>query len=275
MLRPLTFAATLSLGATAAAAQDAPTADALFDALGMPEIIEIMALEGEGYGESLAEGMFPGRSDSAEWEQTVSVIYDPERMEQEVRAAFAQELDGVDIAPMYDFFASDLGEKIVSLEVSAREAMLDPSVEEASGDVAASAVEAGGPRIDQIDTFIEVNDLVERNVVGGMNSNYAFYLGLSDGGGLQVPMSAEDLLRDVWIQEPQIRQDTTEWLYSFLLLAYQPLSDDELAAYIAFSESEAGQDRIRASFNAYNDMFDEISHAMGLAASRYVGGQEL
>lgn len=275
MLRPLTFAAALSLGASAAVAQDAPTADALFDALGMPEIIRIMALEGESYGDTLAEGMFPGRSDSAEWDQTVSVIYDPERMEQEVRAAFAEELEGADIAPMYDFFASDLGEKIVSLEVSAREAMLDPSVEEASGDVAARAVEEGGPRIEQIDAFIEVNDLIERNVVGGMNSNYAFYLGLSDGGGLQVPMSPDELLRDVWMQEPQIRQDTTEWLYSFLLLAYQPLSDAELDAYIAFSETEAGQDLIRASFTAYNGMFDDISHGMGLAASRYVGGQEL
>ena len=275
MLRTLSLAVCASVGAAAALAQDAPTADDLFEALGMPEIIRVMALEGESYGEDLAANMFPGRSDSAEWQQTVSVIYDSDRMEDNVRAAFAAELEGADIAPMYDFFASDLGQQIITLEVSAREAMLDESVEEASRDVASVVIEEGGPRVELIDAFIEVNDLIERNVVGGMNSNFAFYMGLSDGGGLQVPMSQEDLLRDVWSQEPQIRQDTTEWLYSFLLLAYQPLSDEDLAAYVAFSESAAGQDLIGASFTAYNEMFDEISHAMGLAASRYVGGQEL
>lgn len=275
MLRSFSLAAALTLGAMPALAQDAPSADDLFDALGMPEIIRVMALEGESYGDDLAASMFPGRSDSAQWQQTVSVIYDPERMERDVRSAFAEELDGADIGPMLDFFASDLGQQIVTLEVSAREAMLDESVDEASRDMAASLIEAGGPRIELIDAFIAANDLIERNVVGGMNSNYAFYLGLSDGGGLQVPMSEEDLLRDVWSQEPQIRQDTTEWLYSFLLLAYQPLSDEDLAAYVAFSESAPGQELIKATFNAYNEMFDEISHGMGLAASRYVGGQEL
>ena len=275
MLRTLSLAVLASFAATVALAQEAPTADDLFDALGMPEIIQVMALEGENYGSDLAASMFPGRSDSDDWQQTVEIIYDAGRMEQNVRAAFAEALEGADIAPMYQFFSSELGQQIITLEVSAREAMLDESVDEASREVAAAVVDEGGPRVKLIDAFIEVNDLIERNVVGGMNSNFAFYLGLSDGGGLQVPMSEADLLRDVWSQEPQIRLDTTEWLYAFLLLAYQPLGDEDLAAYIAFSESEAGQDLIRASFSAYNEMFDEISHAMGLAASRYVGGQEL
>ena len=35
-------------------------------------------------------------------------------------------------------------------------------------------------------------------------------------------------------------RDTAEWLYPFLMLAYQPLSDQDLDQYIAFSEHPGG-----------------------------------
>ena len=60
-----------------------------------------------------------------------------------------------------------------------------------------------------------------------------------EGGALE--MSEGEILADVWAQEEDTRADTEEWLYGFLLLAYQPLSDDQLDDYVALSASPEGR----------------------------------
>ena len=253
---------------------DEAKVDALFDALGMPQMLEIMREEGLVYGETLAVDMLPnGGSD--QWDAAVSSIYDVEMMHEEVRGALGEALEGDDVDAMLAFFTSEQGEKIIGLEVSARRALLDKAVEEASKENAAIAMMDQSPRYLMVKEFVDANDLIEANVVGSLNSSYAFYMGLIDGGAMPAGVTAETALQDVWAQEPDVRANTTEWVYSFLFMAYQPLSDAELGAYIAFSETEAGQDMTQALFTSFNGMFDDISRALGLASSRFMISQEL
>lgn len=271
---PIAFAATFVTAPLWAQEVDEVRVDALFDALGMPQIIEIMREEGLSYGETLAVEMLPG-GPSEEWNSAVSAIYDVGVMQAEVRGAFGQAIDGADIAAILSFFTSEQGERIVGLEVSARRALLDESIEEASRENAFIAMADETPRYLLIEEFVNSNDLIEANVAGSLNSSYAFYIGLIDGGAMPAGITPEVALQDVWAQEPQVRSDTIEWLYSFLLMAYQPLSDAELEAYIAFSQTEAGQDLTNALFGAFNGTFDDISRALGLASARFMIRQEL
>lgn len=270
------FAATLAVAAWPAFAQDenAAKVDALFDALGLPEMLEIMREEGLDYGETIATDMFPGNS-IARWNEAVSQIYDIDMMYEEVRGAFGEALEGDDLDAMLAFYTSDPGETIVELEVSARRALLDEAVEEASKDNAVIAIADETPRYLQVKEIVEANDLIEANVVGALNSNYAFYLGLIDGGAMPPGITPDRALQDVWAQEGEIRANTSEWVFSFLLMAYQPLSDADMDTYITFAGSEAGQDINAALFDAFNGMFDDISRALGLAASRFMISQEL
>jgi len=164
---------------------------------------------------------------------------------------------------------------LVDLEIGARRALMDEDLEEASKESAALAIADEAPRVAMVEDFIAANDLIETNIVGAMNSNYAFYIGLLDGGAFGQDLTEEQILKDVWSQEPEIRNNTFEWVYSYLLLAYQPLSDEELETYIAFSKSEAGQDLNTALFVAFDSMYEDISRALGLASSRYMAGQDL
>ena len=116
---------------------------------------------------------------------------------------------------------------------------------------------------------------MENNVVGAMNSNYAFYAGLADGGAFPEDLTEEEILTDVWSQEEMIREDTSEWLYSYLSLAYRPLTEEDLAAYVAFSETEAGGALNRALFASFDEMFVAQSLALGLSAARFMAAQEL
>ena len=261
------------LAAVSAHAQD-EASDPLFVALGLPEMIGIMREEGLQYGADIGTDLL-GEANDPQWTALVSDIYDADRMTATVARELKAELEGTDTAPMLDFFTSELGRTIIGLEVSARRALLDEAVEEASKEAAAIAMADETPRYAQVERFVDANELVETNVVGAMNSNYAFYIGMMSGGGFPQELTEDQILADVWSQEPEIRSNTTEWVYSFLLMAYQPLSDDELDAYIAFSESEAGQALNSALFDAFDGMFEDISRKLGFASAQMMGQEEI
>lgn len=246
----------------------------LADALLWPEVISMLRQEGMNSGMELPEVMFPDRS-APNWERTIARIYDENWMDKTSRKSFADALQGVDVAPITEFLQSDLGHEVITLELSARQALLDEAVEQASKEHVEQMRADDDPRIGQISEFIAVNDLLESNVVGALNSNFAFYLGLSDGGAFPNPLSQDQMLAEVWREEGTIRVDIEEWLFSFLALAYQPLIDADLQAYIEISKTPEGQAMNHALFVAFDGIFDEISRALGLAVAQVMAGQDL
>jgi hypothetical protein len=111
--------------------------------------------------------------------------------------------------------------------------------------------------------------------MGALNANLAFYRGLADGGALGPEMTEDEMLSSVWSQEADVRQQTVEWLFPYIALAYGPLSDDELAAYTEFSASGAGQALNSALFAAFGEVFGGISQALGAAAAVQMQGQDI
>lgn len=273
---PSAFALIATMMTAPAFAQSAPSAeiDTLFTALGLPEIVEVMHEEGLADSTTLGKEMLPVAA-ARDWADAAQFIYDPQTMLDNVRDAFEAELQGDDIDAMLAFFTSEAGTKIIALEVSARRALLDEIVEEASTEAASVQMRDETPRYLLVKDFVDVNDLIESNVVGSLNSSYAFYTGLIDGGAMATDVTHDTALQDVWAQESDIRDSTTEWIYSFLFMAYQPLSDTELNTYIAFSETEAGQQLTAALFVAFDGMFEDISRALGLNISWLLLTQEL
>ena len=265
-------AAAITMALTIAPPSWAAPVDDLIDALGVPQMIELMRVEGLEYGEDLANDLLPGGSDAA-WKATVSEIYDTERMYDTVQQGFSEDIADSDLEPLLAFFAAPTGQRIVDLEVSAREAMINEDVEAAARDAYIALDGTDDPRLQEMERFVRANDLIEANVVGAMNASFEFYRGLADGGGLE--MSESEMLSDVWSQEEETRKDTREWLYAFLLLAYGPLSDEEVARYADLSESPEGKAMNRALFAGFNKMYEDLSYALGLAASRQMQGQEL
>ena len=266
-----TLAAVAVLSVTPAFSATEAELDTLFEAIGTPKLIEIMRVEGIDQADEIRESMFPDRANG--WQPIVSSIYDTRRMETGFRAAFDQEFSDSDVTPLLEFFGSDLGRQIISLELSAREALMDEGVEEAAK-VAYGALETGDPaRFEALAAFVDDNDLIELNVAGALNASLAFYRGLADGGSFD--LTEDVMLRDVWEQEPEIRSETTDWMFPYLAMAYEPLSDEELAAYKALSLTDAGRDLNRALFAGFDQVFNQISYSLGNAASRFMQGDDI
>lgn len=261
-------------GAGAAATSEVEVAvDRLLAALRMTDTIEILREEGISYGRTLE----PDGSGGSGWEATVALIYDGARMAEAFRVALLKEIgtDAAQVAEIAAFFESDLGKKVIELEIEGRRAFLDEAVEEQAKVAWEELRASDAPRAALLERFVTENDLVESNVSGALNANLAFYRGMADSGAFGGEMTEEQMLADVWGQEPEVRQSTTDWVYSYLNLAYGPLSDEELEEYIAFSVTPAGQRLNTALFAAYGEVFAPISRALGLAVGRQMQGQDI
>ncbi|MGI9393227.1 MAG: DUF2059 domain-containing protein [Boseongicola sp.] len=244
--------------------------DALYEMIGTPQLIEIMRVEGLDQAEELHATMFPGRGG---WDAIASSIYDTDRMAATFRTEFDAALATSDVETLLEFFASDLGKRIIGLELSAREALLEEDVEKAAQDAFDALPNDDPERAALLEKFVLTNDLIELNVMGALNASLAFYTGLADGGGFD--MTENEMLREVWNQEPDVRADTESWIYSYAALAYQPLLDSDLEKYNELSRTPAGRDLNRALFAGFDAAFNEISFSLGLAASQFVQGDDL
>ncbi|MEL7459713.1 MAG: hypothetical protein AAFX59_08205 [Pseudomonadota bacterium] len=268
------FAVPLAAFVISASAASAETLRTLYETMRMDELIEIMQLEGVAYGDELGADML-GNSSGAGWPRVVARIYSVERMETEFLTEFERRLEPRHIAPLIAFFGSDQGREITNFEVSARRALLDEDVEATAKQIWQDLEGEIDPRLDIIERFVTVNDLIEANVAGTMNSSLAFYEGLATGDSEALGLTPDRIMSLVWEQETEIRANTREWVYPFLTLAFEPLSDADLEAYIAMSESEAGQALNTALMGAFDVLFVDISRDMGTAAAIYMQGEDI
>ncbi|MCA3442298.1 MAG: DUF2059 domain-containing protein [Rhodobacter sp.] len=250
---------------------------ALLTTLRIPEMIAVMQDEGIAYGDELEEQLFPGAG-GARWDQAVARVYDEPALLERFQSAFAANLaaDPQAVDRIVGFFGTDRGQQILSLEIEARRALLDEAVEEAAAVAVDDMRARDDPRLALLERFATANDLIEQNVSSALNANFAFYQGMSDGGAFDdAQMTEAEMLADVWSQEPDIRAETEGWLYPFLALAYEPLSDADIEAYLAFSESQAGQAMNAALFAAFDKVFSDISRDLGRAVAEMLSGRDI
>lgn len=255
-------------------AESAPEVRALLEDMGFYAVLEVMAAEGTAGAPDIEADMFPGQGGSA-WPAVVANIYATDRMEAEFEAALPLEMLTPEIvAELQAFYDTDLGARVAEGELAARQSFLEPGIEEGAEELASQRAEEGHPRIGLLTEFIAVNDLVEHNVSGALNSNFAFYRGLSEGGAFAAEIPEQLMLAEVSAQEAEIRTETTEWLFAYQTLAYEDLSDAEMQQYIDLTASEAGQVLNTALFRAFAEMFDAISYDLGVAAAHFISGEE-
>ena len=248
----------------------------LSQALRLPELFKVLREEGIRQAAEMEAELFPGMA-GGRWQEVAARIHDPARMAAIVEGRLAAEtrdhagsLDGI-----VRFMSGDPGARIVALELAAREAFLDEAMREAA-EMAWSDMRAeADPRLALIDRLVVANDLIEQNVAGALNGQLAFYQGMREGGALDDAMPEAEMMADLWSQEPQVRADTESWLLPYMVLAYKPLSDADLEAYVDFSLTTEGQVLNRALFAAFDQLFNVLSRALGLAAARLATGQDI
>ena len=246
--------------------------DALMDAIRISDTVEILHSEGVQYGSNLIRDMMMD-ADTPGWRIRVGQIYDEKRMQRLLTTGLTRELAEVDLQPLVAFFASQLGEDIITAELDARKAFFDEAVELAARDRFEDMTGNDDPLVDQITTMMSDSDLVNFNVMGIMNSNLMLYRGLADGGAID--LGEEDILRDVWTQESGVRTESTGWIQGYFLTAYGTLPEGDLETYAAFWRTEEGRALNAALFAVFDQMYEELSYLLGRAAAEQLNSEEL
>lgn len=267
------FVLFLGAGLPAGAQPDDPLAR-VSTVLRLPEVIEVMRLEGLDYGRTLESQLFPGKG-GADWTATVAGLYDMPRLTAAFDKRFRAALPAAAVPPILAFFGTERGRRIVSLEISARRALLEPEVQQSARDLLGAMIESKDPKLDRITAFAQANHLVEENVAATMNANVAFYRGLVAGHAKGFEMTEAQILAEVGGQAGSIRSETQDWLFPFLAMAYEPLSEEDVGAYTEFSRTEAGRQLNAALFRAFGGTFAGVSEGLGRAAARYLSGPAL
>lgn len=249
---------------------------ALSDTLMMGRVMQVMRDEGIDYGASLQDELFPD-ANTGQWQAAIEAIYDAAAMRARFDAAMAVQLasDEAALTRIEAFFGSDIGQRILTLEIDARAAMMDEAIEDAAKVTASQLAADRDPLIAQVERLARAGDLIEMNVAGALTSNLAFYKGMAEVGAFEGAMTEADMLAQVWGQEADIRKETEDWLMPYLTMAYKPLSPGDLEAYIAFSESPDGQRMNAAMFAAFDAVFTGISLDLGRAAARQMQGDDI
>lgn len=244
----------------------------LVDVIALPEAAAILSEEGIGQAQGINDDMLGGQG-GAGWLAQVQRIYDPQRMVESVRAELEDALEGEALEAVITFYASDLGTQIIGLENAARVAIQDPDVEAAARARYQSVVGSDDARLALLDRYVAGGDMVSRNVTSAINSNFQFLRGLADGDAIE--MSEADMLSDAAGDLDEVTQDTTEWLFGYLLLAYHPLDANDLETYVTFSESPAGQALNRALFAGFGRAYEDVSYGLGRAVALNMLAEEL
>ena len=177
------------------------------------------------------------------------------------------------MSPVLAFLTSPTGQRLVALELSARQAMMDGDIEKVARATFRALNEKSDARLTVLGDFVWANDLVETNVSGALNANYAYYKGLRKSGVLG--MSDQQMLDHVLSEEEETRTDIKEWVFGFLLMAYSPLGEDAVSEYAALWQTDAGKQLNRALFAGFDPMRRDISFALGLSMGRILQAKEL
>jgi hypothetical protein len=249
------------LSATVANAQAQVTLT--MDHLKLSELIHIMRSEGLEYAATLNIEMLNGQG-SAVWEDQIGAIYDTQLMSEVVRKEIAT-IPENQLRQINQFYGSNLGAKIVDLEIAARIAMTDNDIRNIAEDNYQIALAQDPKSLLQVNLIVSEGDLIERNVTAALTSNYRFYLGLVDGGSFDA--SEQEVIEQTWEQEDEIRLDTVKWMMGYLLLSYQSLDEAEMIEFINFMKTRAGRALNAAIFDGFGAMYGDISYTLGRAVA--------
>ncbi|SFR49941.1 DUF2059 domain-containing protein [Litoreibacter janthinus] len=262
----------LMLSAASVSAQSASIIERYFTALDMDTVFEVLRDEGVEAGQDLSSN--DGVTLSPAWTARLKRIYDP----QKAKVAFLEGMKTVEGIEESEaavvFFESDLGKRIVQIEIDARKALNSDAGEAAAAANVAKLRKDDPALYLMYQEFIKANDLIESNVAGALNSNLAFYRGMATNENYAEGLSESFMLNSVWEQEPEIRKEMEDWTINFSSVAYSGLSKAELQRYIDISKTPAGQRLNTVLFAGFDQMFEEQSYELGRATAEFMIGED-
>lgn len=254
----------LALGIASAFAQTMPAspADAYARKAGLDRQLESLA---KGTAEQFASDLSGNPNMSPERRRRVIAaatnIFTAQRMGQAIRGQLARHAQEEDLKQATSFYDSPLGKRIVAAELS--HALADPNAMQKRAADLSPTFAIDEPKryalARRLETSLRSTEFV-LNTVELMA--VAALRGAAASAGANRDAEIEKLRQRIRADNAQIAPQLRPIIVVSGSLMYEPLSDDELQAYVAHAEQPSSVRITAALLRSFEGMFDELSLAL-------------
>ena len=250
----------------------AQPSEQLYQLLHLDELVDIVSEEGLADAKATADAYLQGIT-RGNFGVSISQIYDKKSLSSKVKQMFSKALPTATANSLIAFYKSELGVQVSQLEVSARRAISDPSIEKYVIDRALEAEVQGKSRPQLLRSAINKMDWVKQNLAGAYEARFAFLAALSEVEALRLDQARIFTLMQS--DQEALSLEIEEWLLGYMYMAYSPLSDDELAAYMRFQASPEGMALNEVLFDTFSRLNTENAEKLGQFTASALSAQDL
>lgn len=206
-----------------------------WNATQLDRYVEILSDGGVDYGVSLDDYYLLGKG-GADWKVRVEVIYDPDRLSDEMKSEVRAELEPLDLTDALAFFESELGQRIVSAEYAALDALSHADVWEATQRMMV-APDAILPRREALfGRLMDAGGYLDTALASQLNGQIAFIQGLTSHGAFAGIMAEREMMDWLAGEEPTMRAALYDWTRALFYLSYKGFDDHELEQLVTVIE---------------------------------------
>ena len=167
----------------------------------------------------------------SQWTRLTEEVFDTEEMHETAVSILEQTLSDEALTHAVDFYASDLGQRLVEAENAAHMIEDDGQKQLEGQAIASDLVKSGSSRIESFKRMNRAIDSTETAVRAFQEIQVRFLLAASAAGVIDLQLDAEGLREMMKLSEPEMRRSMQISSLANAAYTYQDFSDEDVDAY--------------------------------------------
>lgn len=167
----------------------------------------------------------------SEWSRLVREVFETELMHDMALDILGKALDDDLLTHAADFYATDLGQRLVVAENASHMKEDDDLKSESGLAIIDGLVRIGSPRVDLLNRLNAASDVEDSSIKSIQEVQVRFLMAAAAAGVIELRMDEPDLREALRSQEGDMRASIKANALANAAYTYQAFSDDEVAAY--------------------------------------------
>jgi len=258
---------TLTFWVAPARAADTERLDAFLEVTGFDVALESIRLGADSAPQMLG---LEAEDFGSEWQRLVREVFATEIMHDMARDILAETLSDDLLTHAADFYASKLGQRLVTVENSSHMEENDDLKSETGEQIIDGLVRIGSPRVEILKRLNAASGSEDQAIRAIQEVQVRFLMAAAGAGVIELQMEEPDLREALRSQEGDMRTSIKANALANAAFTYQAFSDDEMTIYAAALENPKMQE-VYALMNAVQ--YEIMANRYEAVAARLSGMQ--